>query len=138
MSVEDVRRFYARLAEDKALMEELTKAGEALKYRLKTKEDFEERGLAETFALIEPLAREAGCPFTMEDMKTYVEGGVFDLTESEMEAISAGGTSLACFIVGNEVDSVMPRFSKDVACFIWGESSMHKTACIFIGAAHSD
>ena len=101
MAVEDVRRFYARLAEDKALMEEVAKAGERLKeqFQFKTKEDFEARGLAETYALIEPIAREAGYSFTLADIESFGSSQDRDLSESELEAVSGGGVCV-CILAG--------------------------------------
>lgn len=99
MSVQNVRTFYLRLAEDKALMAKVAKAAEELRAQSGTREGSEDRLLAETFALIEPLAKEAGCPFTLEDMESYVKSDERRLTDAEMAGIS-GGAVCGCVLFG--------------------------------------
>ena len=99
MSVRNVRTFYLRLAEDKALMAKVADAAEELKTRFPAREGSEDRLLTETFTLIEPLAREAGCPFTLEDMEGFLKSDEGQLADAEMANIS-GGAACGCVLFG--------------------------------------
>ncbi len=101
MSVQDVHGFFTRLGEDKALMEKVRKAGEGFKEQLQfmTGEDFEARGTAETYALLEPIAREAGYSFTLAELDSFENSQDWTLSESELEAVSGGGVCV-CVLAG--------------------------------------
>ena len=136
MSVEDVRRFYARLAEDKALMQEVAKAGERLKekFQFKTEEDFEAMGLAEMYALLEPIAREAGCSFTLADLESFGSSRDRELSESELEAVSGGGVCV-CVIGGGGTRP--PDSDTPCACLIGGIGG-GRCACMFGGGGRAE
>jgi hypothetical protein len=130
MSVENVEKFYGLLAEDKELREKITNAGEELKSRLKTKEDVKDKGLAEGFALLEPFAREAGCPFTLEDLQSYQEGKERSLTDEELDAVAGGDFGGGCFLLG------FPADGEQGWCALYGVIDGHRrkgAVCIVVG-----
>ena len=100
MSVEDVRRFYSRLAEDKELREKIAKAGEKLKDSIKTKEDLQDTDMAKAFALLEPFAREMGCPFTVEDLRNFEQNPTAELADEDLDAVSGGKGVCVCISGG--------------------------------------
>lgn len=135
MSVEDVRKFFARLAEDKALMEEAVKAGETWKaeFQAKTEDEYKARGLAETHALLEPIARKAGYSFTLADLKTFEKSRSRELSDSELDAVSGSGVCV-CVIAGGGTppeDIYLP-----CGCVIGGIGGA-RCACMFGGGGRA-
>ena len=138
MSVEDVRRFYSRLAEDKELREKIAKAGEKLKDSIKTKEDLQDTDMAETFALLEPFAREMGCPFTVEDMRNFEQNPTVELADEDLDAVSGGKGVCVCVIGGGgQTDTKYPNGTlwPSCICVIGGTSlsSAGQCTCVLAG-----
>ena len=110
MSVEDVRRFYSRLAEDKELREKIAKAGEKLKDSIKTTKDLQDTDMAKAFALLEPFAREMGCPFSVEDLRSFEENPTVELADEDLDAVSGGKGVCVCVIGGGgQTDRKIPN-----------------------------
>jgi hypothetical protein len=127
MSVENVEKFYAKLGEDQALREKVATAGKPLMNRIKTREDFEERGLAETFALIEPFAWEAGFPFTLADLDMFQKEKGHRLTDQELDAAAGGGTC-ACVVGGGGGDQRL------LCVIVGGDATSYRVGCFcFVG-----
>ncbi|ORU00105.1 hypothetical protein D081_1199 [Anaerovibrio sp. JC8] len=141
MAKENVGKFYAKLAQDAALAEKLnaldkdfadTNEGSAddIAFREKAAE-----------AIVLPLAKEAGLPFTLEELKEYEQEQLKNMTlsEDELDQVAGGdwyqydynkrnrkgkkgGTAAACAFIGVGVGKV---------------KSGKKTAfCIFVGISN--
>lgn len=98
MSLENVEKFYAKLGEDKGLLERVTKAGEGLQNRLRAKEEMGEKVMAEAYWVLEPFAREIQCPFTQDELQDYVMRAKQRLSEEQLDAIAGG--QCACVVGG--------------------------------------
>lgn len=125
MSVENVEKFYAKMGEDQALREKIATAGKPLMNRIKTSEDFEERGMAETFVVLEPFAREAGFPFTRADLEEFRKEKGRRLTDQELDAAAGGGTC-ACVVGGGGSDQRL------VCVFAGGDATSYRVGCFCI------
>ena len=128
MSVENVEKFYALLSKDKKLIEKITKASEKLKNRLTVKGKFGEKDLAEIYTLIEPFAREVGCPFTLAELESYKKGKVAELTDEEIAAASGGGCG--CFVGGG---GSTEGVSEGCGCVIGGSGTGMRLLCFVAG-----
>lgn len=130
MSFENVEKFYGLLAEDRVLREKVKNAGEELQSRFETMEDLENKGLAEAYALIEPLARDAGCPFTLEDLQSYQKGNMPNLTDEELDMVTGGDFGGGCAILG------LPSEGEKGFCLFYGVIDVHRhkgVQCIVVG-----
>jgi hypothetical protein len=124
MSLENVEKFYAKMGEEKELREKVSKAGERLKDQFKTKEELKEKAPAEIYRVLEPLAREAGCPFTLAEMEAYQKEKGRQLTDTQLDAV-AGGASCGCVFGGG-------GSGDPLACAFYGQST--KCICPLVGA----
>jgi hypothetical protein len=104
MSLENVEKFYAKLGEDKALLEKVTKAAEGLKNKFKTKEEQEDKGIAETYLVLEPFARELNCAFTIDELKEYGKQKAKVLSDEQLDAVAGGVCACAFVGAGTNVD----------------------------------
>lgn len=138
MSVQDVHAFFARLGEDKALMEKVLKTGEELKEKLNTGEENTEDALNSSFALIEPIARDEGLSFTLSDLRAAVDEGL-KLNETELDNLTGAGGYISgdvCILYGAQIGT------GDFRCFIGGASVYSDTReiacmCILVGGGGS-
>jgi pantothenate synthetase len=94
MAQENVKLFQEKLLESEELKAKLKAAGEAY-----TGDKADAEKIAE--AIIIPLAKEAGLPFTVEELKAAeaAMGQEGALNDEELEAV-AGGKLAFCFILG--------------------------------------
>ena len=135
MAKENVGKFYEKLAQDAALAEKLNALDK----------DFAEKNGASTDdvamrekaveAIIIPLAKEAGLPFTLEELKEYEQEQLkeMNLSEDELDQVAGGKYKLrnnpprrkaACAIVGVGVGVVKDKKRKNTAaCFLLGFSN---------------
>ena len=115
MAKENVGKFYEKLAQDAALAEKLNALDK----------DFAEKNGASTDdaamrekaveAVIVPLAKEVGLPFTLEELKEYEQEQVKNMTLSEDELAQVAG--------GKGGKKKKPKY----------EPSRGKNACAFVG-----
>lgn len=112
MSVQNVEKFYKLLTEDKSLMEKVTKAGEEFKNQIETRNDPDKSEMAGLWAVLDPIAREADCPFTLEDLEEYGKGER-TLTDDELDAMAGGNF---CLFTGT--------LNSKVAC-TWNGRTVH-------------
>lgn len=97
--MENVKKFFEALANDKALMEK------AMALNEKYKEQESDAAAMEKFAAEEliPLAAAAGFPFTVEELKVYKEqsSAPQKLSDDELDAVAGGdGSFCACVVAG--------------------------------------
>ena len=119
MAKENVKKFYEKLANDKALREKLAKAQESYTGDLNDRQT-----IVETVFL--PIAKEAGFDFTAEELKAAERELVEEkgISEEELENVSGGG-GLCIFIGGGSDCSADGRIAHN------GNRLFH--ACAFIG-----
>ena len=104
MSVENVKKFYEAVSQDKELQQKLIELSK--KYQGQQMDEAKEMAIMEQDAL--PLAKQLGYDFTMDDLKAYGEkkrqaDTDRELSEEEMEAV-AGGTGIFCLSIGYNTD----------------------------------
>ena len=132
VGVENIKKFYALLGEDKKLMENVSKACEGLKNHFVAEEDFEKLELSEIYNLIKPFAENAGYPFTLADLKNYEKIENRKFTDEEL-AVASGGSCL-CLVGGAGNDA---GEGKRCACAIGGSGNEGKFWCAVIGTCGS-
>ena len=118
MAKENVKKFYQKLANDKALQEKLAKAQEGYEGDLNDRQT-----IVETVFL--PIAKEAGFDFTAEELKAAERELVEEkgISEEELENVS-GGWGFCCLIGGGS------DVSADGVC---GPGGVAGHACAFLG-----
>ena len=94
MAKENVAKFYDKLAEDAALAEKLNEMDKAFVEKNEAPTDgadlaFREKAVE---AIVLPLAKEAGLPFTVEELKEYEQEQLkeLNLSEDELEQVAGG------------------------------------------------
>ena len=138
MAKANVGKFYEKLAQDAALAEKLNALDK----------DFAEKNGASTDdaamrekavdAIIVPLAKEVGLPFTLEELKEYEQDQMKNMTlsEDELDQVAGGrgkprpedkgkpSYKAACAIVGVGIGVVKDKKRKNTAaCFLLGFSN---------------
>ena len=94
MAKENVAKFYEKLAQDAALAEKLNEMDKAFVEKNEAPADGADLAFREKAAeaVIIPLAKEAGLPFTLEELKEYEQEQVKNkaLSEDELEQVAGG------------------------------------------------
>ena len=133
MSVENVKKFYEALAQDKALQQKFVE----LSQKYQGQQMDEEKAMVLTEQEVLPLAAQMGYSFTMDDLKFYGEelhqaDTNCELSDEEMQAVTGGGCSGTnrCIFIG------VPSGDFSGFCFLYGEIKHGDTAsseCCAIG-----
>ena len=89
MSVDQVKAFYMKLAEDSALVQKLKDAKDAYKGDTSDKD-------AALAAVVIPIATAAGFNFTVADVKAAFDNGEGEASEEELDAVAGGGMLFGC------------------------------------------
>ena len=92
MAKANVGKFYEKLAQDAALAEKLNALDKDFAEKNEGSADdiaFREKAVA---AIVIPLAKEAGLPFTLEELKAYEQEQLkeMNLSEDELEQVAGG------------------------------------------------
>ena len=92
MAKENVAKFYEKLAQDAALAEKLNEMDKDFAEKNGTSADdaaMREKAVA---AIVIPLAKEVGLPFTLEELKEYEQEQLkeMNLSEDELEQVAGG------------------------------------------------
>ncbi len=92
MAKENVAKFYEKLAEDAALAEKLNALDKDFAEKNGTSTDDAAMREKAVEAIIIPLAKEVGLPFTLEELKEYEQEQVKNkaLSEDELEQVAGG------------------------------------------------
>ena len=94
MAKENVAKFYEKLAQDAALAEKLNEMDKAFVEKNEAPADGADLAFREKAAeaVIIPLAKEVGLPFTLEELKEYEQEQVKNkaLSEDELEQVAGG------------------------------------------------
>jgi len=140
MAKENVGKLYDKLAQDAALAEKLNALDKKFADTNEGSADdiaFREKAVA---AIVIPLAKEVGLPFTLEELKEYEQEQLkeMNLSEDELDQVAGGRTeprgrhgddkkgysSAACAIVGVGIGVVKDGKRKNTAaCFVLGFSN---------------
>ena len=95
MAKENVAKFYEKLAEDAVLVEKLNALDKDFAEKNEAPADdtdiaFREKAAA---AIVLPLAKEVGLPFTIEELKEYEQDQLkkMNLSEDELDQVAGGG-----------------------------------------------
>ena len=130
MSIENVKKFYEVLAQDKEMQQKFTDLNQ--KYQGQQMDEAKGMSIFEQEAL--PLARQMGYSFSMDDWKAYGEemkqaNMNSELSEEEMQAVTGG---MYFCIVGGGGDGV-------VCVFVgWNTGNPSKILCVAIGDKSHD
>ena len=105
MSVENAKKFYEAVSQDK----EIQKKFIDLSRKYKGEPIDEEKIKSVVNGEILPLAAEMGFQITLDDLKQYEKemlqpAADREMSESEMQAVSGGFTNTYCFFAGYSVD----------------------------------
>ena len=127
MSVENVKKFYEVLSQDKEIQQKFIDLNQ--KYQGQQMDEAKGMSIFEQEAL--PLAKQLGYEFTIDDLKSYGEEMKqakmgCELSEEEMQAVVGG--DFLCFIGGG---------GDGVVCVFFGiyvEQYKSLKSCFFIGA----
>ena len=94
MAKENVGKFYEKLAEDAALAEKLNTLDKAFAEKNEAPADDADPAFREKAAeaIVLPLAREIGLPFTIEELKEYEQERLkkMNLPENGLEQVAGG------------------------------------------------
>ena len=115
MAKENVVKFFEKLAEDAALAEKLNALDKAFADKNDASADDAAMREKAAWAVVLPLAEEAGLPFTLEELKEYEHEQVKNMTLSEDELAQVAG--------GKGGKKKKPKY----------EPSRGKNACAFVG-----
>ena len=126
MAKENVAKFYEKLAEDAALAEKLNALDKD--FAEKNGSSAEDAAMREKAvdAIIIPLAKEAGLPFTLEELKEYEQEQMNNMTlsDDELDQVAGGrkgGGINACAFLGFGLGKTTKKGNTAV-CFIIGGS----------------
>ena len=138
MAKENVGKFYDKLAQDAALAEKLNEMDKDFAEKNGTSVDDAAMREKAVEAIIIPLAKEAGLPFTLEELKEYEQEQLkeMNLSEDELDQVAGGrgkprpedkgkpSYKAACAIVGVGIGVVKDKKRKNTAaCFLLGFSN---------------
>ena len=92
MAKENVGKFYEKLAEDAALAEKFSELDKDFAEKNGTSADDAAMREKAAEAIVLPLAKAAGLPFTLEELKEYEQEQLqeIQLSEDEMEQVAGG------------------------------------------------
>ena len=101
MSVENVKKFYEALVQDKMIQQRFNELNQ--KYQGVTVDATKADAILEQDLL--PLAKELGYEFTLAEIKAYGEEMKQahmpqELSDAELQAVAGGGASLICVALG--------------------------------------
>ena len=91
MAKENVGKFYEKLAQDAALAEKLNALDKDFAEKIGTAADDAATREKAVDAIIIPLAKEVGLPFTLEELKEYEQEQMKNMTLSEDELDQVAG-----------------------------------------------
>ena len=94
MAKENVGKFYEKLAQDAALAEKLNALDKDFAEKNGTSSDDAAMREKAVDAIIIPLAKEVGLPFTLEELKEYEQDQVKNMTLSEDELDQVAGGAI--------------------------------------------
>ena len=96
MAKENVRKFYEKLAQDAALAEKLNALDKDFAEKNGTSVDDAAMREKAVEAIIIPLAKEVGLPFTLEELKEYEQEQMKNMTlsDDELDQVAGGGLRL--------------------------------------------
>jgi hypothetical protein len=138
MAKENVAKFYEKLVEDAALAEKLNALDKDFAEKNGASSDdaaMREKAVA---AIVIPLAKEVGLPFTLDELKEYEQEQLkeMNLSEDELDQVAGGrgkprpedkgkpSYKAACAIVGVGIGVVKDKKRKNTAaCFLLGFSN---------------
>ncbi|MBQ7497035.1 MAG: Nif11 family protein [Selenomonas sp.] len=126
MAKENVGKFYDKLAQDAALAEKLNALDKDFAEKNGASADDAAMREKAVDAIIIPLAKEVGLPFTLEELKEYEQDQVKNmiLSEDELDQV-AGGTNgrglNACAFLGIGIGKTSKK-NRTAVCFIIGGS----------------
>ena len=138
MAKENVGKFYEKLAQDAALAEKLNALDKDFAEKNGTSADDAAMREKAVEAIIIPLAKEVGLPFTLEELKEYEQDQMKNMTlaEDELDQVAGGrgkprpedkgkpSYKAACAIVGVGIGVVKDKKRKNTAaCFLLGFSN---------------
>ena len=92
MAKENVAKFYEKLAEDTALAEKLNALDKEFAEKNEAAADGADIREKAAEAIVLPLAKEVGLPFTLEELKEYEQDRLkeMNLSEDELEQVAGG------------------------------------------------
>ena len=140
MAKENVGKFYEKFAQDAALAEKLNALDKDFAEKNGTAADDAAMREKAVEAIVIPLAKEVGLPFTLEELKEYEQDQMkeMNLSEDELDQVAGGRSnplgrpsddkpgysSAACAIVGVGIGVVKDKKRKNTAaCFLLGFSN---------------
>ena len=138
MAKANVEKFYEKLAQDAALAEKLNALDKDFAEKNGASADDAAMREKAVEAVIIPLAKEAGLPFTLEELKEYEQEQLkeMNLSEDELDQVAGGrgkprpedkgkpSYKAACAIVGVGIGVVKDKKRKNTAaCFLLGFSN---------------
>jgi hypothetical protein len=138
MAKENVGKFYDKLAQDAALAAKLNEMDKNFAEKNGTSADDAAMREKAVEAIIIPLAKEVGLPFTLEELKEYEQDQMKNMTlsEDELDQVAGGrgkprpedkgkpSYKAACAIVGVGIGVVKDKKRKNTAaCFLLGFSN---------------
>ena len=138
MAKENVGKFYEKLAQDAALAEKLNALDKDFAEKIGTAADDAATREKAVDAIIIPLAKEVGLPFTLEELKESEQEQLkeMNLSEDELDQVAGGrgkprpedkgkpSYKAACAIVGVGIGVVKDKKRKNTAaCFVLGFSN---------------
>ena len=134
MSVENVKKFYEAVAQDKEMQQKFTDLNQ--KYQGQPMDEAKAMSVMAQEAL--PLASQLGYSFTMDELKAYGEemqqaNMNSELSEEEMKAVTGGdGTQFVCAFIGVGDGAGASGF-----CFLfgYGEYNRQSASCFLQGWA---
>ena len=97
MAKENVGKFYEKLAEDAALAEKFNALDKAFAEKNEVSVDDAAMREKAAEAIVLPLAKAAGLPFTLEELKEYEQEQLqeIQLSEDEMEQVAGGAARMS-------------------------------------------
>ena len=141
MAKENVGKFYEKLAQDAALAEKLNALDKDFAEKNGTSADDAAMREKAVDAIVIPLAKEVGLPFTLEELKEYEQEQLKEMTlsEDELDQVAGGdsykyeynkrnrkgkkgGTAAACAFIGVGGGKVK-RGKKTAFCIFVGISN---------------
>ena len=133
MAKANVGKFYEKLAQDAALAEKLTALDKNFAEKNGTSADDAAMREKAVEAVIIPLAKEEGLPFTLEELKEYEQEQLkeMNLSEDELDQVAGGrkgGGINACAFLGFGLGKTTKKGNTAV-CFIIGGSDGPVAGC---------
>ena len=136
MAKENVGKFYEKLAQDAALAEKLNALDKDFAEKNEGSADDAAMREKAVEAIVLPLAKEVGLPFTLEELKEYEQEQLkeMNLSEDELDQVAGGRspayeggkvevpTMVACAFIGVGFGSVKKNGKKGFCALIGGST----------------